>query len=85
MKKVFIVSLLLIGVFLIGSSGVALAQCQQYQCTGNTSLYGVFEDYTYDTCVALCPGDPYFLWSENFSGYLYPIDTKNFLGTAVLC
>jgi len=82
MKKVFVVSLLLISIFLIGNAEVALAQCQDYQCTGNEMQYRVVTEY-FNTCVELCTdGDPYMLYGLWFSGYLYPIDTKNFLGTA---
>jgi len=82
MKKVFIVSLLLISIFLISNAELASAQCQDYECTLFESAYGEFYDSS-DTCVELCPGDPYMLYGVWFTGYLYPAtDSKYLLGTA---
>ena len=82
MKKVLIVSLLLVSIFLIGNAEAALAQCQQYDCSGIGTQYGeVFDIYT--DCVELCNfGDYYDLYGFWFTGYLYPLDGKHLLGTA---
>ena len=90
MKKILLVSLLLAGIFLIGSSGVALAQCidyQDYYCNWIGKQYG--EIYGIDTdCVTLCYDDGFEVGIDNFGGfgefygYLYPAkDNKHLLGT----
>src|SRR4030042_3070681 len=87
MKKVFLVSLLLLGVFLISSSGVALAQCmdwQEYQCSVIGTQYGEV-DFIDTDCLALCFDDVFEvdIYSPFFYGYLYPATgSKNLLGTA---
>ena len=87
MKKVVFVSLLLASIFLIGSSGVALAGgCQDYKCSGVEMQYGEVSNI-YTTEVELClskfDADLYGYW---FDCELYPVagagsSTKNLLGT----
>jgi hypothetical protein len=89
MKKVLFTSLLLVSVFLIGSSGVALAQCSNYQdytCSAYVYLHGEnIEQFT--SCVELCYDDGFGvgITGPSFTGYLYPIgppqDQDYFLGT----
>jgi hypothetical protein len=69
-------------------AGIALAVAvcqdyQDYQCTGTEYEYGEVTEI-YDTCVELCLGSQYplYLYGGWFYGYLYPINSKNFLGTA---
>jgi hypothetical protein len=88
MKKVFLVSLLLVSIFLFGSSGVALAQCMDYQdygCTLYETEYGQTYDFS-DTCVELCYDDDFEVIISSpcwFTGYLYPApDYKHLAGTA---
>jgi len=71
-----------------GPVGIALAVAvcqdyQDYQCTGTEYEYGEVTEI-YDTCVELCLGSQYplYLYGGWFYGYLYPINSKNFLGTA---
>ena len=90
MKKVFLVSLLLAGIFLIGSLGTALAQCMDYQdyyCDGLVFLGGIYND-TWDDCIELCYDDGFEVGFNDYAGdnyiygYLYPAtDNKNLLGT----
>ena len=90
MKKVVLVSLLLAGIFLIGSSGTAMAQCidyQDYACDYIGSSYGGGLVIGTD-CVTLCYDDGFEVGIDNYGGYdelygfLYPAtDNKNLLGT----
>ena len=89
MKKVLFISLLLVAVFLIASSGVASAVCfnyQDYTCKGHASHNGKFDGYRSD-CVELCFDGPFFVTISNsspswFVGTLYPaLDYENLLGT----
>ena len=90
MKKVVLVSLLLAGIFLIGSSGTAMAQCidyQDYACDWIETQYGEMFDHDTD-CVTLCYDDGFEVGIDDFGGYdvfygyLYPAtDNKNLLGT----
>jgi len=87
MRKSYLFTVLLILLFIgtlvmTNNAWAVPMNCQDYQCTGTYSQYGVVIS-TYDTCVELCTGgDPYNLYGLWFFGYLYPIDSKNFLGTA---
>ena len=87
MKKIFLVSLLLAGIFLIGSSATAMAQCmdyQDYQCSVVGTQYGELDFFDTD-CVSLCYDDGFEvdIISPFFYGYLYPVaGSKNLLGTA---
>ena len=82
MKKVLLVSLLLVGIFLMCNANVALAQCWDFQCDGILTQYGMIDDI-YETCVELCiDSDPFYLFGGWFTCYLYPTDIKNLLGTA---
>ena len=86
MKKVFVVSLLLVSIFLIGNVEVALAQCidyHSYECTYTAYQYGEIDEMG-TTCVGLCYDDGFEVvgYGGWFSCYLYPIDSKNLLGTA---
>ena len=93
MKKVLFISLLLVAVFLIGSAGVASAQCnfqQDYACKAHAYVIGEFVIATpVSDCVTLCyedfavaiddkgPGGVKF-----FNGMLYPaLDYEDLLGT----
>ena len=83
MKKVFILSLFLISIFLIGNAEVALAQgegCQDYECTGVVTCEGEYNG-TYEECVTLCTdgfyGDIDSYW---FGCSLLSLDGKHYLG-----
>ena len=85
MKKVFVFSLLLVSIFLIGNAGVALAQdCQDYSCTGKVTEYGEVWSIL-DTEVEFCI-DGFEAWLNAYwvyDSYLYPAPgAKVFLGTA---
>jgi hypothetical protein len=91
MKKTFVISLILVGAFLIASSGEAFItdECQEYQCSTIEGQNG--ELYYYgEACVELCPDYPAYpnVLSGLLSGdwiecYLYPTPgSKNLLGTA---
>ena len=89
MKKVLFISLLLIAVFLIGSSGVAVGACidyQDYTCKVHVYQNGEVVDTTSD-CVTLCYQDFAVLISDEggvgfFEGTLYPaLDYEDLLGT----
>ena len=85
MKKVLLISLLLVSIFIIGSSGEALAQCQDYQCTVTLFQDGEVEEVG-STQVELCPfyiSYPTYLTGYWFTCYLYPTTgSKHLLGTA---
>jgi hypothetical protein len=81
----FTVSLAL---FLLGTlvmTNNVLASCPdqiQYECTGIETQYGEVTEI-YDTCVYSCTyGFEVDLYGDWFSCYLYPINSKNLLGTA---
>ena len=90
MKKVLLVSLILAGICLIGSSGTAMAQCinyQDYACDWmgmqDGEMYGIDTD-----CVTLCYDDGFEVRVDDFGGgnffygYLYPAtDPRHLLGT----
>ena len=89
MKKVLFISLLLVAVFLIGSAGVASAQCnfqQDYTCKLHAYQNGKV-GATISDCVTLCYED--FAVAINdpagldfFKGMLYPaLDYEDLLGT----
>jgi hypothetical protein len=86
MKKVFVVSLLLVSIFLIGSSGKALARCldyQEYECSVTGYQDGEV-DFIDTDCLELCFDDGFEvdIYSPFFYGYLYPATgSKNLLGT----
>jgi hypothetical protein len=92
MKKALLISLLLVSIFLIGSSvATAFPVCtnyQDYSCTYTGYQYG--EIYgTGPDCVELCYDDGFevdtysFMYGNWFYGYLYPATgSKNLLGTA---
>ena len=90
MKKVLFISLLLVAVFLIGSAGVASAQCnfqQDYTCKVHVYKNGELSPATpYPDCVRLCYEDFAVdiddLGGEDFWGCtLYPaLDYQNLLG-----
>ena len=90
MKKVFLVCLLLVGIFLIGSSGKALAACmdyRSYECTHTETQYGKIT-YMGTECVGLCYDDGFEVdvYGNCFVCYLYPAtDSKYLLGTANTC
>jgi len=90
MKKEFVVSLLLVSVFLIGNAEMALAQCMgpddydEYCCDGIVREDGEVQYTTSDVCMALCDDDPFLLEisSDYYGGHLYPAtDTGHYLGT----
>ncbi len=89
MKKVFVVLLLLVSVFLIGNSKVALAVaddggCQLYQCTGKYSCGEGIEEW--EECVELCLyGDGFaeiggLGWGCGIGGRSLFSSNKNFVG-----
>ena len=90
MKKVLFISLLLVSAFLICSSGLALAQCSNYQdytCTIMGREYGQFYEMFPD-CLELCYDDGFEVYFNDFAGVdciegdLYPApDNKHLLGT----
>jgi hypothetical protein len=90
MKKVLLVSLLLVSVLLVGSIGTAFAQCMDYQdyaCNFIAMQYGVIYNINTD-CITLCYDDGFEVWIDDAGGvnvmygYLYPApDNKNLLGT----
>jgi hypothetical protein len=87
MKKVFFVSLLLVSIFLIGSSGKAFAngECQWYQCSGKyLCLDG--ESGEWEDCVEICIdegsariGSPYWFGCD-LGGISLFGSNKNFVG-----
>ena len=86
MKKVFFVSLLLVSLFLIGSSGVASAQeCTDYECSWITTCDGEVDSIDYGWCIELCT-DGFEFYATDYDWYeawLYPApDDKHLLGTA---
>jgi len=83
MKKVFVVSLLLVSIFLIGNAEVALANgdCQDYECTYISTCDGEF-DGGGKQCVELCTdgffyGDIGAYW---FDCDLLALNHKSWLG-----
>ena len=89
MKKIFVVSLLLVSVFLIGNSGTALAQCmdyQDYECTFVWYLDGAVDYVGVDPyCIELCFDDGFEVYATDymwFEAWLYPAtDNRHLLGT----
>jgi len=88
MKKVFVVSLLLVSIFLIGNAGVASAQCtnyQDYECNYTVYQYGQISAIGFD-CIELCFDDGFEVYATDydwFEGWLYPATgSKNLLGAA---
>jgi len=88
MKKVFIVSLLLVIVFLIGNAEMALAEngggCHWYRCTGKYSCGSGIESEWVE-CVGLCIYEVYAeLYSDWFEcdlgGRSLFSSNKNFVG-----
>ena len=91
MKKTYIVSLLLLSIFLIASSGVALADfCsdyQMYECSRIETQYGEIT-YTATECMELCYDFGFEVYIEGFcfNGFLYPAtDSRHLLGTTNTC
>lgn len=87
MKKVFVVLLLLVSIFLIGNAEfAAAAACQDYQCRGTLTQDREFVE-TYDTCVELCYGNGFEvgIYGDCFAGYLYTINKISLLGIAGTC
>ena len=89
MKKVFFISLLLISVFLIGSSGVASAQCmdyQDYECQYTVYQYGYIDGGVDYDCIEVCFDDGFEVYATDygfFETWLYPAPgKKNLLGVA---
>jgi hypothetical protein len=89
MKKIFVISLLLVSAFIIGSSEMAAAQCQDYQdyeCTYTVYQYGQTDYIDFDYCIRLCFDDGFEVYATDydwFDGWLYPATgSKNLLGTA---
>ena len=86
MKKVLFISLLLVAVFLIGSSGVAADGCidyQDYTCKATVYQEGKIMGF-FTSCVELCYDDPFAVGIEgpSFEGTLYPaLDDDGLLGT----
>ena len=89
MKKVFVVSLLLVSAFLICSSGKALARCldyQEYECSVTGYQDGEV-DFIDTDCLELCFDDGFEVDINSSEGgftcYLYPATgSKYLLGTA---
>jgi len=89
MKKVFIVSLLLISIFLIGSTEMAFAQWTLYCCDGMVREDGEVQYTTSDSCMGLYDDGSFevgidMLGSviDTYGGTLYPApDSKHLLGT----
>ena len=82
----FVISLLVVNAFLICSSGTALAQCeylQDYTCTVTKMQDGEL-DSIFTDCMELCYDgfNVYFYDAFCVDCLLYPIDGKNFMGTA---
>jgi hypothetical protein len=86
MKKIIVVSLLLVSAFIIGSSGKALAQCQDYSCSGIEKESGEVTDI-YSTCLSMCSDEfEVNVYGGWFECYLYPsTGSTNLLGTADTC
>jgi hypothetical protein len=90
MKKVLLISLLLVSIFLIGNAEMALAQCHDYQYY---ECYAI--DMEYGEVTSTGPACLYFCYDYGFeidvSGpcflcQLYPATgSKNLLGTADTC
>jgi hypothetical protein len=75
-----------VSAFIIGNSGKAWAPCldyRSYECTHTAYHYGEVYDLG-PTCVGLCYDDGFEVdvYGGWFSCYLYPINSKNLLGTA---
>ena len=85
MKNLFLISLILVSILLIGSSGTALAQCQAYTCNVILFQYGEVDNLG-PTQVELCPfyiDYPTYLNGYWFTCYLYPTaGSKHLMGTA---
>jgi len=92
MKKVLFISLLLVAVFLIGSAGVAVGKCidyQDYTCKIHGYKNGELnQPNPFSDCVTLCYDDPFAVTIDDiggmnyFNGTLYPaLDYENLLGT----
>ena len=90
MRRVILVSLLLVSLFLIGNAEMALAQCmdyRSYECTHTEKQYGEIT-YMGTECVGLCYDDEFQVdvYGSCFECYLYPAtDLKYLLGTADTC
>ena len=89
MKKVFVGSLLLVSVFLIGNAELASAQCMNYQdheCTYIAFCEGELVYLGDNWCIELCYDDGFEVYATDydfFEGWLYPAsDNKHLLGTA---
>jgi len=88
LKKIFVVSLLLMGIFLIGNAKVALAAdggCQLYQCVGKYSC-GEGIESEWDECVDLCIEDGHAgaegsWWGCTLGGKSLFSSNKNFVGS----
>ena len=91
MKKVLFISLLLVAVFLIASSGVASAVCSNYQdytCKGYEYDKGKLYPVPISDCVELCYDDPFAVTINDTAGEdfwsctLYPaLDYEDLLGS----
>ena len=88
MKKILFISLLVVTVFLVGSSGVASASCtnyQDYSCPGNAWEFGM-DNGSRSNCVEFCYDDGFSVGVYNipvfFNGTLYPATSnEHLLGT----
>ena len=97
MKKVFIVLLLLVSVFLIGNAKVASADdgnCDGYQCTGKFACEGDFDEDIINEVNEVIREECFTLCSDKGNAYLYSYwgacdlggrslfaSSKNFVGT----
>ena len=93
MKKIFLISLLLISAFLIGSAGVAWAppppciDYQDYACTYSYSEEGMTDVVDTD-CLTMCydNGFEVVVYGDCYTCYLYPVTGSRYLlGTANTC
>ena len=91
MKKVFVVSLLLVSIFLIGNAEFAFAYVcshyRDYECTWTNRWYGEVQETGTD-CMELCYDNGFEVSINDYAGYnevhgyLYPApDNKHLLGT----
>jgi len=87
MKKAFVISLLLVCVFLTGNVEMALAQeCTTYLCTGKWSC----GDEQWTDCVEICIDKGYaeiegYCWGCDLGGRSLFSSNKNFVGIGGSC
>jgi hypothetical protein len=86
MKKTFVVSLILVSIFLIGSSEIASTkECKTYLCTGKYLCIGGESGTWSEECVSICIDEGFALaggewWGCDLGGRSLFSNNKNFVG-----